>query len=169
MLTILNSVVHVIQFTYEAEVSNKLPFLDMLITCMFNKFYTCVYHKPFSVSPFSLILNHVTSHPKKLWLSYFDQGTCLICSDDNSLVAELNFIRSFSINHGFSLSYINYLISHSFNKCFNNPDSSVVLVSFSNLIILPFYNNISFKIANTLRSYDFKFVFKPPNKLTFHS
>ena len=62
VLQVANSVDSHIQFMFELDDSNTLPFLDILVIKYDSSFKTCVYRKPFSVSwPPHTLSNHSTN------------------------------------------------------------------------------------------------------------
>ena len=67
-LDIMNSVDPCIQFTYEVEDNNRLPFLDVLVVNNGEEFITTVYRKPFAVC---LPPHRLSSHPPNQKLAAF--------------------------------------------------------------------------------------------------
>lgn len=103
ILKTVNYIEQHIQYTFEFENSNNLPFLDVLvIRCdSFNK--TSDYRKSFTVY---LYCPHALSNPpsnQKIGVfCIYGIFALKICSDSDSLEDEQNYLKSVSVKRGFN-------------------------------------------------------------------
>lgn len=166
ILQTLNSIDPCIQFTAEIEVNNEISFLDVLIrrdlvfsTKVFRKECT-ILRPPHSSS----------SHPfsQKMSAMYsFVLRAINLCSEQSSLLDELNFLKSMASDRGFNPSVIDKAVK---KLTRNKPVST--LTRFSSYrtvptITLPFFGRLSTKFANVLKQFSFQVVYRPVNKLQF--
>ena len=163
ILSIMNSIDPSIQFTYETETDNRLPFLDVLVSRNGSTFETSVYRKPFAVS---LPPHFNSSHPPKQKFAAFNtyvHRAIKICSNQDLLNAELNYLRAVAIDRGFSPKIVDRAVTK-----FSTPrDRKPISDSVHNLAVIPYYPIVSSKIAKILKKFNFKTVFVPINKLKF--
>jgi len=159
----MNSVDPYIQFTYEVEHKNRLPFLDVLVVNSGEEFITTVYRKPFAVC---LPPHSLSSHPSNQKLAAFKTyiyRALNICSTSEFLTSELNYLEAIDLDRGYSPGVIDSIYKK-FTKLriLEKPSKSL-----KNLVVLPFYPKVSFQIAKVLKSLNFSIVFSPVNKVEF--
>lgn len=166
VLTSLNSIDNHIQFTYEIEENNQLPFLDILILRNSNHFSFTVFRKPSSVS---LPPHFRSCHPPKQKLAAFYSyvhRALNICSDSSLLTTEINFIKAIALDRGYHPSIIDKILlklsTHRLPSSSTQPP-----LSSSNFISLPFYPHITFQLAKILRQFNFNPVFTTVKKIQF--
>lgn len=136
----MNSIGSNIQFTYETENNNFLPFLYTPMIRTENGFPITDYRKSFVVSLPQLARS---CH------------SCVLCSDSHSLNS-MSQSRCYFVR-GYNPSIIDTALfklqhSRSSNLCKS--------ISLNNCIVLPFFPKYSFYIAKTLRQFDFRIIFK---------
>ena len=94
LLSLINSIDPCIQFTFEVEINNQLPFLDVLVLRTAFSFSTSVYCKLFAVSfPPHFRSNHPIQQEMVAFYSYVSCGQ-QICSDSSSLDGEISYLKS---------------------------------------------------------------------------
>ena len=166
LLSLVNSIDPCIQFTHEEESNNKLSFLDVLVSKNGSVFSTSVFRKPFSVS----MPPHVnSSHPWQQKVSAFYSYTyraLRLCSDPQSLKSEVAFLKSLAVYRGYNPSIIDVAL-RKFNKPVHESTLHSKVFNSKNVVILPFYSRLSYKISRILSRFGFRIVFKPVNKVCF--
>ncbi|XP_042900825.2 uncharacterized protein [Parasteatoda tepidariorum] len=164
ILNVMNSIDSCIQFTFELESDQKLPFLDVLVTRNDNSFHTTVFRKPF---PVSLPPHYKSSHPPNQKLASFRSfvyRVVNICSNNDLLDAELNYIKAIAHDRGYSPNIIDNIHRNLTKQSHADKPSK----EFSNnLVILPYFPKISRQVANILKKFDFNIIFSPINKIKF--
>ena len=139
VLKVANSVDSHIQFTFELEDSNTLPFLDVLVIKCDSSFKTCVYRKPFSVScPPHALSNHPANQKISAFYTYVYRALN-ICSDSSLLKKELNYLKFVAIKRGFNPSVINQAVKKFTKPPYNCTLSNDVKIKPDNSVVLPFY------------------------------
>ena len=106
----------ILNFTYELNVDNKLPFLDVLVESKLNGFETKVYHKPTS---FGTCLNANSECPDRyknsVVFNYLNRAY-RICNTWNEFHLEVMHIKQMLVNN----NYTNTTIDHLTNKFIKN-------------------------------------------------
>jgi len=133
-LNYLNKQHQNINFTMECENNNSLPFLDVLITRVDNKFCTSVYRKPtfsgLGISFFSFCSSRfkINSIKTLLFRAYN------ICSNYRAIDLEARFLRSFFIDNGFPTKLFDSLLRKFLDSKFQitstNPVCNVTKIYF---------------------------------------
>nr|XP_042900825.1 uncharacterized protein LOC107445882 [Parasteatoda tepidariorum] len=158
ILNVMNSIDSCIQFTFELESDQKLPFLDVLVTRNDNSFHTTVFRKPF---PVSLPPHYKSSHPPNQKLASFRSfvyRVVNICSNNDLLDAELNYIKAIAHDRGYSPNIIDNIHRNLTKQSHADKPSK----EFSNnLVILPYFPKISRQVANILKNVMFCILFRP--------
>ena len=90
----LNSFHEQIQFTYEVEHNNKLPFLDVLLIKNANKIDTTVYRKPTNTDVYLNWNTHAPTTWKRGTLRTILSRAYTICSSETYLNEEIKYIES---------------------------------------------------------------------------
>lgn len=149
-LNYLNSKHNCIKFTMECEQSNSISFLDCLVTRSNNKLQCSVYRKStfsglgtsfFSYCSFSFKINGIKT---LLYRAYH------VCSTYIDLHSELEFLKTFFRNNGFSRNLVEKQINQFLDSRFttNNPITTVPLKLF--YISLPYFGKQSDKMKTEL-------------------
>ena len=159
----LNNIHKNIKFTYELEINNSLPFLDIKVYRSLNSFTYEIYHKNTAtdhVIPYDS--NHPPSHKLSAFRSFFHRLFSIPLSELN-FEKELNIIRNIALNNGFPLSVIDRLFHRQQRRfittkltTLQNPPSDPY--RFFSLPYLPPISNI---IQNSFKHESIKFSFKP--------
>ena len=90
----LNSFHEQMQFTYEVEHNNKLPFLDVLIIKNANKIGITVYRKPTNTDVYLNWNTHALTTWKRRTLRTILSCAYTICSSETYLNEEIKYIES---------------------------------------------------------------------------
>nr|XP_042911598.1 uncharacterized protein LOC122272242 [Parasteatoda tepidariorum] len=154
ILNVMNSIDSCIQFTFELETNQKLPFFDVLVTRNDNSFHTTVFRKPFAVS---LTPHYKSSQPKTCLFRSFVYRAVDICCNIDFLDAELNY-------RGYSSNIIDNIYK---NLTKQSPTDKPSKEFSNNLVILPYFPKISLQVANILKKFDFNIIFSLINKIKF--
>jgi hypothetical protein len=91
-LDILNICDRNLQFTLEIEIANKIPFLDVLIICSFDKLDFTIYKKPTQNNKYGHFKSNHPPHVKRSVVTSLVDRTLNICSDSH-ISAELKFYQ----------------------------------------------------------------------------
>ena len=119
VLSTLNNFHSSIKFTYETESGNKLSFLDVQLIRTGDNIETCVFRKPTNTD----IYIHWNSFAPVQWkystLKTLVYHVYIVCSDNQHLESELNYLtkvfHNFSYLHWFITKVI-YEVKNDFNK-----------------------------------------------------
>ena len=109
-----------LNFTYELNNENKLPFLDVHVTQEERKFHTEVYTKP---TDLGLCLNGNSECPKrykKNVVNAYVRRALTHCSDWKATHKELDRIMQVLVNNGYSNKEIQHTIRKTVDKWYNN-------------------------------------------------
>ena len=90
----LNNFLKRIQFTFEVEHNNKLPFLDVLLIKNSNNIDTTVYRKPTNTDIYLNWNSHVPTTWKRGTLRTILSRAYTICSSERYLHEEMKYIES---------------------------------------------------------------------------
>lgn len=113
---ILNSFHKDIQFTYDQEQNNELPFLDVLIRRNKDYFETSVYRKPTYTG---LLLKWSSFVPKSYKISAISSmvhRAIHISSSFTLMHKEFDFIRDITKKNGYPINFVECQIRHTLNR-----------------------------------------------------
>ena len=109
-LSNLNSLHPALQFTFEKETNNSLPFLDVLVSKSDSQFITAVYRKPTFTGQYIHWNSFGPQKRKTNLINTLVHRALKICSD-STLTNEIDFIRLVLIDNGYPEFIINSEIS----------------------------------------------------------
>ena len=117
VLSTLNNFHSSIKFTYETESGNKLSFLDVQLIRTGDNIETCVFRKPTNTD----IYIHWNSFAPFQWkystLTTLFYHAYVVCSDNQHLESELNYLRKVFYNFN---SYMHWFITKVINEVKND-------------------------------------------------
>ena len=120
VMTKLNSFHEKIQFTYELETNNKLPFLDVLVTRSDdNKIETTVYRKPTNTDIYINWNEHAPIEWKKSTLKTLIRRAKSVCSTEKLLQDEIKHLKDVFCNLN---NYPKQFVKRIINELFNDKD-----------------------------------------------
>ena len=93
LLDHMNSIRPSIQFTMEKEQDNKLPFLDVLVTCTEQGFRSSVHNKPTFTGQYLNFNSHYPYMVKKGIVHYLQHRAKTISSDTDAYQEEMISLR----------------------------------------------------------------------------
>ena len=169
----INTIHANIQFTMEKEVNNKLPFLDMTVERLNNKFSTNIYRKPtftglglsfFSFLPYAY---KVTAIKSLIYRAYHLSSSLL------AFHVELKFLSDYFFNNGYPKKLFDVCVGKFINSIYvrdnliYNVPKQLIYVS------LPYFGTKSELLASDLKSIlnlsypqiEFKFAFNSTHKI----
>ena len=148
----MNNLETTIKFTVDVQINNKLPFLDIMIERQNNTLITYVYHKPTDTG---LYLKWVSNQPKQYKINLIK---CLcnrasrICSSYNLLMKELDNYKKIFIANGYPHNVIKKAMrKFELKKNDNNIQQQHNSMIQTVYISLPYYNEISIKLAKKIK------------------
>ena len=98
VLSTLNNFHSSIKFTYETESGNKLSFLDVLLICSGDNIEACVFRKSNNTDIYIHWNSFAPFQCKYSTLKTLVCRVCIVCSDNQHLESELNYLRKVFYN-----------------------------------------------------------------------
>ena len=105
----------VLKFTYEMPVDNKIPFLDVLVSCQEN-ITTSVYHKPTDMGVCLHANSECPERYKKAVLTSYLKRAYGVSSSWDLFNAEIMRIKQVLVNNGYSNSFVDKHVKHFLDK-----------------------------------------------------
>ena len=106
----------ILKFTYELNISNKIPFLDVTVDNSDNRFKTTVYHKPTDQGTCLNYNSFCTDQYKVSVINSYLNRAYKTSTTWNDFNAEINHIKQTLINN----NYPNTIVDNHINKFINN-------------------------------------------------
>ena len=106
----------VLKFTFEIGISNKLPFLDVMIDSSNNNFQTTVYHKPTDQGHCLNALSECSHKYKDSVISNYLNRAYRISQNWSDFHNEVQHIKQILINNNYSNSIVDSKIQSFLNK-----------------------------------------------------
>lgn len=110
MLNKLNSINKNLEFTFEVQKDNKIPFLDLLLIQTNNKIIINLYKKPTSSNR---ILNYQSMHPlhQKINIIKQFQNKIYKLSDKSFWIQNINQLKNTLLANDYPISFINRILN----------------------------------------------------------
>ena len=137
-------------FTFEIENNNCLPFLDILISRENNRFNTTVYRKPTFSGLYSNFSSFMPMLYKKGLLKTLFHRAFMICCDWDRFHSEVSFLKKTFRKNKFPTNFIEKIIREFLNKIFINKPIYAHVPKKDIFMSLPFLGHESFLIKKRL-------------------
>lgn len=156
-----------IQFTIEIEENNSINFLDITIIRENDLIITNWHHKD-TFSGRYVNFNSNMSDKDKVSIIYGLVDRAIKLSDVKFYVENLNFIYNILKEKDYPSSFLSKYINIRFQKLFSSMNTIKTPFDTSNIVILPFVNELKYFFNNLYKEYNVKIVFsyeKDPYKV----
>ena len=156
-------------FTLEMENENSLPFLDVNVIRLNDRFVTSVFRKATFSGIFTNFRSFIPELYKRNLISTLLFRSYTISSNWELVHKEVSRIKSFLQKNAYTESYIDNAIKQFFNKIFGNRDPIAVNETETHEIVLPYLGSISSRVRRNLKSLAKKYIPKCQIKIIFKS
>ena len=106
MLSELNNIHPQVNFTFEPMVNNQMPFLDCLVIREGNNLEVKVYKKPTHTGQYIHYTSNVAPNIKASVISTLTRRAKLVCTKNDYLAEELQYIKKTMMLNGYPKSFI---------------------------------------------------------------
>ena len=163
-----------IKFTYEEEVNDTLPFLDVNVFRDANRFSSTVHRKETFSGVYTNFKSFLPEVYKKGLISSLLYRAYRISSSYESLHQEIENLKKIFTKNGYEMKLFDRCVLNFFNKIFDKRKPVEADPKEELLIILPFLGTSSFNVKNELirtfkkfsPSCSFKVIFKTSTRLS---
>ena len=124
MLSELNNIHPQVNFTFEPMVNNQMPFLDCLVIREGNNLEVKVYKKPTHTGQYIHYTSNVAPNIKASVISTLTRRAKLVCTKNDYLAEELQYIKKTMMLNGYPKSFIEKEIKKTLKKMENTPNNS---------------------------------------------
>ena len=137
-------------FTYEVEIDNKLPFLDILVTREATTFTTNIYKKPTFSGLYTNFQSYLPESYKKGLIFTLLFRIYTICSDWSKIHTEIINLRNIMLKNNFPSSFVDRCIKLFLDRLFSKKQVVFTVPKKVINISLPFMGSDSLKIRSQL-------------------
>ena len=148
----LNSKHKNIKFTYEKEINNSLPLLDILISRSENGFKTYVYHKPTFRGVYSNFNSSIYDQYKIGLIFTLLFRTFLIVSDFSRFHTEVSHLKDILRKNAFPIKLVDNCIKMFLNKTFLHTPVALTVEKKELFITLPYLSYLFLTIRTRLQN-----------------
>ena len=139
-----------IRFTYEEEINNVLPFLDVTVFRDADGFSFTVHRKDTISGVYSHFDSFMPATYQKGLISTLLYRAHVISSSHKSLHEEVENLKRIFSKNGYPLKLVDKCIFNFFNKIFEKRTPLVTVPKKEFLVVLPFLGSTSWKTKNSL-------------------
>ena len=156
-------------FTLEMENENSLPFLDVNVIRLNDRFATSVFRKATFSGIFTNFRSFIPELYKRNLISTLLFRSYTISSNWELVHKEVSRIKSFLQKNAYTESYIDNAIKQFFNKIFGDRNYIAINETETHEIVLPYLGSISSRVRRNLKSLAKKYIPKCQIKIIFKS
>ena len=139
-----------IRFTYELEIENTLPFLDVNVFRDADKFSTTIHRKSTFSGVYSNFRSFMPDTYKRGLVSTLLYRAYMICSSFQSVHDEVEKLKVIFSKNGYPCKFIDKCVYKFFNKLYMKWDPVHTVPKKELLMVLPFLGTTSWKMKNEL-------------------
>lgn len=168
ILSVLDSQCESIKFTYEKEIENSLPFLDLLLTRNGSKIEFAVYHKPTSTNRTITSDSHCPIQHKRAAYHSMVHRLCKLPLSVNAFRNEYLHIKKVARTNGFNDSMIDDLIKKHSRKIKHSECSTFFTLPKEEemkRVSMSYVPQITNKIGHKFRDHNMQIVYRNNNKI----